>query len=194
MKIRTVKLVACAAIMALTLSMTACGGDDAAATTGTDTEAVDTEDSTEAEPETEEAEPETEAPADDADIESEAEADGTDVAVAGDYATLEDYYNDPTVKDALDAAFDAMASDGMSADCEVSGNEFTVIIKIEDSSMIVDGMGDALSAALDQQADTFKSQVKQFDDVIGQEGACTVVMRYTDPDDNVLAEKSFTAN
>lgn len=198
MKIRTVKLVACAAIMALTLSMTACGGDDAAATTGTETEAVDTEDSTEAEPETEETEPETEAPADDADteaeVEDEAEADDTEAAATGDYATLEDYYNDPTVKDALDAAFDAMASDGMSVDCEVSGNEFTVIIKIEDSSMIVDGMGDALSAALDQQADTFKSQVKQFDDVIGQEGVCTVVMRYTDPDDNVLAEKSFTAN
>ena len=49
-------------------------------------------------------------------------------------------------------------------------------------------------AALDAQEDTFKAQVKQFDDVIGQDGACTVVMRYTDPDDNVLAEKAFTAN
>lgn len=189
MKIRTVKLVACAAIMALTLSMTACGGDDAAATTGTETEVADTDDSAVVEPETEE---ETEEPADDAD--TEAEADDADVADAGDYTTLEDYYNDPTVSAALKSAFDAMAGDGMSADCEVSGNEFTVIIKIEDSSMIVDGMGEALSAALDAQADTFKAQVKQFDDVIGQDGACTVVMRYTDPDDNVLAEKAFTAN
>ncbi len=199
MKIRTVKLVACAAIMALTLSMTACGGDDAAATTATETEVADTDDSAEVEPETEEeAEPETEEPADDADTEAEAEvedeADDADAADAGDYTTLEDYYNDPTVSAALKSAFDAMAGDGMSADCEVSGNEFTVIIKIEDSSMIVDGMGEALSAALDAQADTFKAQVKQFDDVIGQDGACTVVMRYTDPDDNVLAEKAFTAN
>ena len=198
MKIRTVKLVACAAIMALTLSMTACGGDDAAATE-TVTEAADTDDSVEVEPETEEeTEPETEEPADDADTEAEAEvedeADTDDAADAGDYTTLEDYYNDPTVKSALESAFDAMAGDGMSAACEVSGNEFTVIIKIEDSSMIVDGMGEALSAALDSQADTFKAQVKQFDDVIGQDGACTVVMRYTDPDDNVLAEKAFTAN
>ena len=200
MKIRTVKLVACAAIMALTLSMTACGGDDAAATE-TVTEVADTDDSAEVEPETEEeTEPETEEPADDADTEAEAEVedeadtDDADAADAGDYTTLEDYYNDPTVKSALESAFDAMAGDGMSAACEVSGNEFTVIIKIEDSSMIVDGMGEALSAALDSQADTFKAQVKQFDDVIGQDGACTVVMRYTDPDDNVLAEKAFTAN
>ena len=199
MKIRTVKLVACAAIMALTLSMTACGSDDAAATE-TVTEVADTDDSAEVEPETEEeTEPETEEPADDADTEAEEEAevedeDDADAADAGDYTTLEDYYNDPTVSEALKSAFDAMAGDGMSADCEVSGNEFTVIIKIEDSSMIVDGMGEALSAALDSQADTFKAQVKQFDDVIGQDGACTVVMRYTDPDDNVLAEKAFTAN
>ncbi|MDE6738660.1 MAG: DUF4854 domain-containing protein [Lachnospiraceae bacterium] len=198
MKIRTVKLVACAAIMALTLSMTACGGD-AAETTGTETEVADTDDSAEVEPEAEEeTEPETEESADDADTEAEvgdeADTDDADDAAAGDYTTLEDYYNDPTVKSALESAFDAMAGDGMSAACEVSGNEFTVIIKIEDSSMIVDGMGEALSAALDAQADTFKAQVKQFDDVIGQDGACTVVMRYTDPDDNVLAEKAFTAN
>lgn len=202
MKIRTVKLVACAAIMALTLSMTACGSDDAAATE-TVTEVADTADSAEVEPETEEeTEPETEEPADDADteaeeeaeVEDEADADDADAADVGDYTTLEDYYNDPTVSEALKSAFAAMAGDGMSADCEVSGNEFTVIIKIEDSSMIVDGMGEALSAALDAQADTFKAQVKQFDDVIGQDGACTVVMRYTDPDDNVLAEKAFTAN
>lgn len=192
MKRKTVKLVACAAIMALTLSMTACGGNDAAATTDAETEAEVSEPEAEAEPETEpevEAEPEA-----DAEPETEAAEDDTADTDAEGYSTLEDYYNDPTVKAALDSAFDAMAGDGMSAACEVSGNEFTVIIKIEDSSMIVDGMGEALDAALDAQADTFKGQVEQFDDVIGQEGACTVVMRYTDPDDNVLAEKAFTAN
>ena len=142
-----------------------------------------------------EAEPEAEAPVEDTETKTEAEADDEAATADGtEYTTLEDYYNDPTVKSALDSAFEAMAGDGMSAACEVKGNEFTVIIKIEDSSMIIDGMGEALSVALDSQADTFKAQVKQFDDVIGQEGACTVVMRYTDPDDNVLAEKSFTAN
>lgn len=194
MKRKTVKLVACAAIMALTLAMTACGGEDAAAATETEVEAEVAEPEAETEPE---AEPEVVAePEADAEPETEATEDGTadtGADVTGDL-TLEDYYNDPTVKAALDSAFGAMAEDGMSVACEVSGNEFTVIIKIENSDMIVDGMGEALDAALDTQADTFMEQVKQFDDVIGQEGACTVSMRYTDPDDNVLAEKSFTAN
>lgn len=200
MKRRTLKFAACAAIMALTLSVTACGKDDAAETTGTtateDVAETETEDDVDVETDVED-DTETEAPEeDDADVEAEAdvEDDADADADAGDYTTLEDYYNDPAVQDALKSAFAALADEGMSADCDVKGNEFTVIIKIEDSSMIVDGLADALDAALDAQGDTFKAQVKQFDDVIGQDGACTVVMRYTDPDDNVLAEKSFTAN
>ena len=200
MKRRTLKFAACAAIMALTLSVTACGKDDAAETTGTtateDVAETETEDDVDVETDVED-DTETEAPEeDDADVEAEAdvEDDADADADAGDYTTLEDYYNDPAVQDALKSAFAALADEGMTADCDVKGNEFTVIIKIEDSSMIVDGLAEALDAALDAQGDTFKAQVKQFDDVIGQDGACTVVMRYTDPDDNVLAEKSFTAN
>ena len=195
MKRRTLKLVACAAITALTLSVTACGGSDDAKTTDT-TEVEDTvETEDEAEPE---AEPEVEAEAEDDVEEAEAEVedaeDEVESASTGEYTTLEDYYNDPTVKSVLDSMFASIAEDGMSADLEVKGNDFTVIIKIEDSSMIVDGLGEALDAALDAQADTFKEQVKQFDEVVEEEGACTVTMRYTDPDDNVLAEKSFKAN
>ena len=198
MKRRTLKFAACAAIMALTLSVTACGKDDAAETTGTtateDVAETETEDDVDVEADVED-DTETEAPEeDDADVEAEADVEDDADADAGDYTTLEDYYNDPAVQDALKSAFAALADEGMSADCDVKGNEFTVIIKIEDSSMIVDGLAEALDAALDAQGDTFKAQVKQFDDVIGQDGACTVVMRYTDPDDNVLAEKSFTAN
>lgn len=201
MKVRTLKLAVCAAVMALTLSVTACGGDDAAKTADT----ADTTETTEAETETEdtaepeaedntEAEAEAEANVAEAEADVEAAEDGAEAAATGDYDSLEDYYNDPTVKSVMDSMFAGIAEEGMSASLEVKGNEFTVIIKIEDSSMVVDGMAEALDAALDAQADTFKEQVKQFDDVIGQEGACTVIMRYTDPDDNVLAEKSFTAN
>lgn len=192
MKRKTLKLIACAAIMTLTLSVTACGGDDAKTAESNDTETaadaatddtdVDAADDTDA----------TDDAADDTDAADDADTDGADAT--DDWQTLEDYYNDPTVKSALDSMFASIAEDGMSADLEVKGNEFTVIIKIEDSSMVVDGIAEALSAALDAQEETFKDQVKQFDDVIGQEGACTVVMRYTDPDDNVLAEKAFTAN
>lgn len=194
MKRRTLKLVACAAITALTLSVTACGGSDAATTDTTEVEdTVESEDT--AEPE---AEPEVEAEAEndveDAEAEVEGAEDEVESASTGEYTTLEDYYNDPSVKSVLDSMFESIAEEGMSADLEVKGNEFTVIIKIEDSSMIVDGLGEALDAALEAQADTFKEQVKQFDEVVGEEGACTVIMRYTDPDDNVLAEKAFTAN
>ena len=218
MKRKTLKMIACAAIMALTLSVTACGGDDAKTAESNDTEttadaaADDTEAATDdaaddaeaatddtaddAEAATDDTADDTEAATDDTADDTEAATDDAadDTGAAGDFQTLEDYYNDPTVKSALDAMFASVAEEGMSADLEVKGNEFTVIIKIEDSSMVVDGIAEALSAALDSQEETFKSQVKQFDDVIGQEGACTVIMRYTDPDDNVLAEKAFTAN
>ncbi len=218
MKRKTLKMIACVAIMTLTLSVTACGGDDATTAESNDTE-------TAADAAADDADAATDAAADDTDAATDDAADDTDAATdnaaddaeaatddtaddteaatddtaddtdaAGDFQTLEDYYNDPTVKSALDAMFASVAEEGMSADLEVKGNEFTVIIKIEDSSMVVDGIAEALSAALDSQEETFKSQVKEFDDVIGQEGACTVIMRYTDPDDNVLAEKAFTAN
>lgn len=195
MKRRTLKFAVCAAIMTLTLSMTACGKDDAADTIVTEDAAPEVGgDETEAETETP-VEDESAEVEDDTETETEDEDDAdAEAEDASGFTTLEDYYNDPTVKSALDSAFEAMATDGMSVACEVKGNEFTVIIKIEDSSMLVDGIGDALSAALDAQEDTFKAQVKQFDDVIGADGVCTVVMRYTDPDDNVLAEKAFTAN
>ncbi len=192
MKRRTLKLVACATITALTLSVTACGGDDAktADTAAVEETAEDTAPEAEAEPEVE-AEPEAEA---EPEVEAEPEAETEDTAdssSAGEYTTLEDYYNDPSVKPVLDSMFESIAEEGMSASLEVKGNEFTVIIKIEDSSMVVEGLAEALDAALEAQADTFKEQVKEFDE---QEGACTVIMRYTDPDDNVLAEKAFTAN
>ncbi len=177
------------------MSVTACGGDDAktADTAAVEETAEDTAPEAEAEPEVE-AEPEAEA---EPEVEAEPEAETEDTAdssSAGEYTTLEDYYNDPSVKPVLDSMFESIAEEGMSASLEVKGNEFTVIIKIEDSSMVVEGLAEALDAALEAQADTFKEQVKEFDEVVEQEGACTVIMRYTDPDDNVLAEKAFTAN
>lgn len=93
----------------------------------------------------------------------------------------------------LDSAFESLAEDGMSASIEMEENTMTVIIKIEDESMMVDGMGEYLDAALDASADQFAEQAATFDEIIGESGACTVVMRYLDPDDNVISEKSFTA-
>ena len=183
--------------MAMTLSVTACGGSDDTASAAETEEAADNEADAEPEAETEaEAEPEADAEPE-TETEAEPEADAADDAEAdtaeGTYDSLEAFYNDPTVKSTLDTMFDAMGQEGMSIAVDAKDNELIVIIKIEDSSMVVDGMAEALEAALDSQAATFEAQVTQFDDVVGKPGACTVTMRYLDPDDNVLAEKSFKA-
>lgn len=182
MKRKTLRFIVCASMMAMTLSFSACGGsDDGAKTVET---GAKTEDKTQADE------------ADGADNADAADsADNADVADsdAGTATTLEELYSDPSVQSMMDSAFGAMAQDGMSVDFKATGNDLVIEIKIEDSSMVVDGMGEALETALDQQADTFKQQVKTFDDAVGQAGACTVTMRYLDPDGNLLAEKSFKA-
>ena len=201
MKRKSLKFIACAAIMAMTLSVTACGGSDDTAP------AAETEETTgtEAEPEADvdaEAEPEADVDTEDepeADVDTEAEAEpeedaeAEDDSAAADGQTLEDIFNDPATKSQYESVFEAMGQEGMEVSVEATGNELAVIIKITDSSMVVDGMGETLESALDQQAATFEEQVKQFDEAVGTPGACTVTMRYLDPDGNVLAEKSFTA-
>lgn len=191
MKRRTLRSIACAAIMALALSATACGSKDAAKTE--DNAAVEDEASAEdiAEPEAEDvAEPETE---DATEPETENTEDNTADSSTEGYSTLEDCCSDPSVKSELDSLVAGMAQEGMSISYEVKENTFTMIFRFEDSSVIVDGIGDALDAAVETQADAFKTQAAAFDDVIGQPGACTVVVRYTDPDDNVLSENEFKA-
>lgn len=192
MKRRTLKVLACATMMAMSLSMTACGSGDAAAETTETVEEAEVEETAE-EAEVEE-EVEAEVEEETAEVEEAVEeAAEEEEETSGDATTLEEYYNDPTIKSVLDAAFESLAEDGMSAAIEVEENTMTVIIKIEDDSLMMDGMGEYLDAALEQSADQFAEQAATFDEVIGESGACTVVMRYLDPEDNVLAEKAFTA-
>ncbi len=206
MKKRTLKSIACAAVMALALSVTACGGSDDAAKTNDDANveetAQDTEDAgTETEAETE-TETETEdttaadtgADTEDAATDTETEADASAAGAEGTYATLEDYYNDPAVKSQLDASFESMGEEGMALSVEAKENVLTMICKFEDSSMVADGVGDTLSAALDANAATFEQIAASFDEAVGgAAGTCTFAVRYTDPDDKVLAEKEFKA-
>lgn len=136
MKRRTLKSIVCAAVMALALSITACGSGG---------------------------------------------------------MTLEKYYNDN--KSVLDAAWSGMGADGMEVAVDVTGNEFAVTVQITDSAYMIDGIGEALSAAADAQADMFKEQAAEFDEALSlDKGTCTVSMRYLDPDGNVLAEKSYKAD
>ena len=86
MKRKSLQFIACAAIMAMTLSVTACGGSDDTAP------AAETEETTgtEAEPE---ADVDTEAEA-----EPEEDAEAEDDSAAADGQTLEDIFNDPATK------------------------------------------------------------------------------------------------
>ncbi|MCI9527208.1 MAG: DUF4854 domain-containing protein [Lachnospiraceae bacterium] len=191
MKRKTLKFLACAAIMAMTLSVTACGGsdkDDKAA--GTEAPAGDETDAAD-DTETDAADDANADAADDAnaDAADDTEADAADASGT----TLEELFNDPTAKATFDSMTQAMTQEGMSASISVTGNELIMEVKIEDSALITDGIGETLGTALDAQAETLKTQVKTLDAAVGQEGACTYTVRYLDPDGNVLTEKSFKA-
>ncbi len=194
MKRKTLKFFACAAIMAMTLSVTACGGSDKE-DKATETEAAG--DAADAEDDSAGAADAADAEDDSADA-AEAADDSADAADAADSSaaagtTLEELFKDPAAKSAFDSMVQAMETEGMSASINAVGNEMIMEVKIEDSSLIVDGLSDSLNAALDAQAETFKTQVKTLDTSVGQEGACTFTVRYLDPDGNVLAERSFKA-
>lgn len=197
MKKRMLKLIACTAIMAMALSVTACGGTDKEDKTAEETAAGDDADGAEAAGDKDTAGAD-DVDADNADAAGTEDTDGADNADAADGnaaagTTLEELFEDPTAKSAFDSMVQAMATDGMSASVSAVGNEMIVEVKYEDSSLITDGISEALDTALDTQADTFKAQVKTLDDTVGQAGACTFTVRYLDPDGNVLTEKSFKA-
>lgn len=202
MKRKTLRFMACAAVMALTLSVTACGDGDGSA----NSEIVQAEQDEEIEAEvkaeeikaeTQEEAKEAEAAAEEAAKEVEAEAEEAETEAeenAAEFSTLEDYYNAPGMKEQMDSMAESMSEEGMSAAVEVKGNEFIMIIQYEDSSMIVDGMGEAIDQMMEAFADTFVQTAAEFDKEIGQDGACTVTVRYLDPDGNVLSENSYKAN
>lgn len=222
MKRRMLKLFACTAIMAMALSVTACGGSDkedkaaeTETTAGDDAEAADDKDTAGADDVDADNEIETDTVdgadnadaagtedtdgADNADAAGTEDTDGADNVDAADSnaaagTTLEELVQDPAAKASFDTMTQALASEaGMSASVNVVGNEMIVEVKFEDSSLMKDGLSETIEAAIDAQTETFNSQVKALDAVIGQEGACTFTVRYLDPEGNVLAEKSFKA-
>lgn len=201
MKRRTLKFMACAAVMALTLSVTACGGgsDDSKSTptvedtdTQKDVSAPEVEEETEDEVNEAEDE-ETTAPEVEEETEAEEEEEEEEEA-SSDIGTLEELFNDPTLKDMYDSMLEAMSEDGISLSYEVSGNDFVMIFTITDSDYLTDEMANGLAEALETQGDQFKTQAAQFDSILEGNGTCTVTIRYTDPDGNVMAEKTFTAD
>ncbi len=195
MKRRSLKFIACAAIMAMSLSVTACGGSDDAAPAA-ETEAADdaaetetpADDAAEAETETEaedEAEPETE----------ETEDEGADTAAATG-ETVESLLNDPAVKAQYEEKFAEYEEQGMTVSVSAKGNELMMSLTFKDASQVTDEVGEQLQAALDDDAmaSVFSGLAGALDSSVGGEaGTCTYSVSYLDPDGNVLAEKSYTA-
>ncbi len=188
MKRRTVKALVCATLMAMSLSMTACGGDDAAKGADAATE--------EAAPAEEEAPVEEETPEEEAPAEEETPAAEEEVPALepGSGKTLEDYLNEvPEQKQQLEESIAAQAEEGVSIAVDVKGNEFTYIYTIEDASAITDEMKENIKNGLETTASVFEMMAESLDKAVGEPGAVTLVVRYQDADGNVVEERSFNA-
>lgn len=179
MKRRTVKVLVCATLMAISLSATACGGsDDAAKSTDAATEEAAPVEEEAPEAEEEAASSEEEAPA-----EEEASSDG---------ATLEDYLKgDAEAEKELEEQAKSMGSDEMDMAIEVNGNDLVYVATLKEA--IEDG--DALADTVNEQVGpTFSALAGMMDEVIGAEkGTVSFGIRYCNPDGSVLAETSFRA-
>ncbi len=112
------------------------------------------------------------------------------------YETLEDYFNDPEVRNDFDKQI-AASSDEFTMSYDAKGTELVLTVKFTDNSIIgtnAEYIKAALASDLEAQADTFKEQAKELDKIIGKERACTIIVRYTDLNDSVFAEMAFMAD
>lgn len=190
MKSRTVKTLFCMALMALSLSMSACGGSgDAAKDADTATEEASEEEAPAVE---EEAEPvEEEAPA----AEEEAESDEEEASaeeVSSDGATLEEYLKgDAEAEKQLEEQAQSMGSDQMDMAIEVNGNDLVYVATLKEDIENSDELADTVN---EQVGPTFSALAGVMDEVIGAEkGTVSFGIRYCAPDGSVLAEASFRA-
>lgn len=204
MRRRTLKFTACAAVMALVLSVTACGDGDGSA----NSEIVQSEQAEEVEAEVKVEEMEAKAREDvqeveaaaekaEAEMEAEEEAETEEDVDAGDeeyFASLEEAFADPTVKAAMDEQLGSMDMEGMEFSYEVTGNDFIVIYKVLDT--VIDDPDDfagQMDPVMDQLGTLFSAVAEMFDEGIGQPGATTVTVRFLDADDKLLIERSYKA-
>lgn len=108
------------------------------------------------------------------------------------YSTIEEYINDPEVRAELDAGFAADSLEGFELRISAKGNELTMEIKCTENREMK-GMGAILEEQLEKDEDSYKEAVAHIDEGIGQSGACTLVIRFLDFYENVLAERTFKA-
>ena len=107
--------------------------------------------------------------------------------------TVEKYYSDPWVRAAYEEQIRAAEGLGLSISIEAKGNDFIMSYKYSEDMVLPDDAGEQLEAALEEAAFIFEMQAAEIDEEIGRPGACTIIIRYLDSNDNVLAEKAFKA-
>lgn len=192
MKRKTVKAYFCVALMALTLSMAACGGSgDGDKGTAATQEAAPAE----AEPVQDEAPAEEETPAEEAaPVEEEAPAEAETPAeeeVSSDGATLEDYLKgDEVTAKQLEEQAQSMGNENVDMAIDVNGNDLVYIATLKEE--IEDG--DALVDAVEQMGSVFSALAGMMDEAIGAEkGTVSFGIRYCQPDGTVIAESEFRA-
>lgn len=104
---------------------------------------------------------------------------------------LEDYYNTPEGKAAIDADFADLAGEGMSVEIDAVMDEIIVTVKYEDSSLLTDGIEEKLTQQLDSMTDRFWKRTIAYDQYITWR--CILTVRYTDAEGNILAKQSYSA-
>ena len=108
--------------------------------------------------------------------------------------TVEKYYNDPWVRALYEEQIRAAEEFGLSITIEAKGNDFIMTYKYNEDIVLPDDVGEQLEAGLEEAAFLFEMQAAEIDDEIGRAGACTIIIRYLDSNDNVLAERAFKAD
>lgn len=122
--------------------------------------------------------------------EEEIQPEGADL-MYGDPVYLEDYYNTPEGKAAIEADFADLAGEGMSVSFFVVLDEIVVTVKYEDADLLTEGIEETLAQQLDEMSDRFWSRTVAYDEFITWR--CVLIVRYTDPEGNVLAEQYYSA-
>lgn len=187
MKRKSVKSLLGAALVALTLSMTACGGSD----DGAASQAAVVEAETPAEEEVsdgEEASAEEEASPEEASVEEEAPAEEE----ASGAATLEDYLaGDAETAKQLEEQAQTMGNENMDMAIEVNGNDLVYVATLKQE---VENPDDLASSIEEAVGPTYSALAGMMDGVIGAEkGTVSFGIRYCAPDGTVIAESSFRA-
>lgn len=189
MKRKTVKAFVCAALMAMTLSVTACGGSDDAAKNAETAPAVEEAPAEEEAPVAEEAPAEEEAPvAEEAPAEEEAPVEEE----SSNGETLEDYLKaDAEAEKQLEEQAQSMSNEQMDMEIEVNGNDLvyvaTLKADIDDTDALVEAVNESVGP-------TFSALAGMMDEVVGcEKGTVSFGIRYCAADGSVLAEESFRA-